>query len=192
MSNLEHHSGLYHTAEDQLLCSHSPRFLATPITLQLLLVRWGRDHVHLKWVDSGFDVGLTWRGMKICIAFSNVRVCYSFSSLFPFPVFKSVKFPPNKPWSCLYLEVCGEVRGKKKVFAVSLIFPSIFPLYSVTLLYDMCNTAAGERNIYIKWNKKRHKVGIISNTITWQIKVFQIIISLYLCFKHHFIHVYNF
>lgn len=119
MSNLEYHNGLYLTAEDQLLHSHSPRFLATPIILQLLLICWGRDHVHLKRVDSFFNVGLTWQGVKIYIAFSNVRACYSFCPLFPFPVFK---FLPNMTWSWPHLEDCGEVRGRQKVFAISLFF----------------------------------------------------------------------
>lgn len=158
MSNLEYHNGLYHTAEDQLLHSHSPRFLATPITLQLLLLCWGRDHVRLKWVDSFFDVGLTWQGIKIWTGFSNVRERYSFSSLFSFPVFKSFKFLHNMTWSWLYLEVCGEVRGRKKVFAISLFFQAFSSLSSVTFLYDICNTATGERNIYIKLKCNTEKV----------------------------------
>ena len=126
MSNLDYHNGLYHTAEDQLLHSHRPRFLATPITLQPLFVRWGGDHVCPKWVDSFLDVGLTWQGTKICMAFSNARQRYFFSSLFPFPVFKSLKFFPNITWIWLCLKDYGDVRGRKKFFSVSLFFQAFF------------------------------------------------------------------
>lgn len=124
MSNLEYHNGLYHTAEDQLIHSHSPRFRATPITLQLQFLCWHRNPVYLKSINIFFDVGLTREHENMHRFFECVSMLPLFS-LFPFPAFKSFKFLPNTSWSWLYLEDCGEVRGRKKVFAISLFFQAL-------------------------------------------------------------------
>lgn len=81
----------------------------------------------------------------------------------------------------IFSGLCG-VKKKEESFCYFAVPSSIFPLYPVTLPDYKCNSHRGEK--YLHKIKMRYKVDI-TNTILYQIKKFQIIISLDICFTQN-------
>lgn len=81
----------------------------------------------------------------------------------------------------IFSGLCG-VKKKEESFCYFAVPSSIFPLYPVTLPDYKCNSHRGEK--YLHKIKVRYKVDI-TNTILYQIKKFQIIISLDICFTQN-------